>query len=73
MTSPQLYAPRRLFFILILGALLSVAAAATLPLVGARAERSEMPTAGRRQPPLSFEARVAYQRAVEEVYWRHQA
>ena len=51
--------------------LLLCAAAAGLTSSGTLLALSQHDTPGRVQRTLTFEERVSYQRAIEEVYWRH--
>src|SRR6266850_355859 len=52
-------------------ALLLCAAAAGLTSSGTLLALSQHDAPGRAQRTLTFEERVSYQRAIEEVYWRH--
>jgi hypothetical protein len=54
-----------------MSSLLLCAAAAGLTSSGTLLALSQHDTPGRAQRTLTFEERVSYQRAVEEVYWRH--
>src|SRR6476660_3208269 len=55
----------------ILIALLLCAAAAGLTSSGTLLALSQHEAPGRAQRTLTFEERVSYQRAIEDVYWRH--
>src|SRR5258708_14983091 len=54
-----------------ISSLLLCAAAAGLTSSGTLLALSQHDTPGRAQRTLTFEERVSYQRAIEEVYWRH--
>src|SRR6266480_7320116 len=54
-----------------MSSLLLCAAAAGLTSSGTLLALSQHDAPGRAQRTLTFEERVSYQRAIEEVYWRH--
>ena len=60
---------RVLIVLLVCGAACSIATGTLLAYFPVAKRRQEFPI--RQQPKLTFAERVSYQRAIEDVYWRH--
>jgi N-acetylneuraminic acid mutarotase len=67
-TSSAFFSPRALLVVLLCAA---TACFVVIPIRSGLAFHQPQASSSRFQRPLTFEERVSYQRAIEDVYWRH--